>query len=230
MLRKNWTLWSVLLVVLVLGLTACGGDTAENGNEASAATPEVSAPTSDAGENASPNLNGPSLTVGASGDAADGASLPGCSDPNDEECPAALQLTLDGDVSAEGVSLNYPARYFDARTGADTPDNVLIVIEPSERNKYDERAVFEVYWADSIEAATATLNAPESTEWQTETLHGVIAVSKDLAQDPPLTTTVGALSTAEGRVLVLKLTTTGKYGWDLWSRVYEDMLKTLRVE
>ncbi len=228
MLWKNRRLlWYVLLMVLVLGVTACSGKTENNEAPAAPATAQAEQP-----QNAEDalNLSGPSLGVGTEEDAADGAQLPGCSDPNDEECPAALQLTLDGEASADGVHINYPARYFDARTGADAPDDVLIAIEPSERNKYDERAVFEVYWAQSVEDAISVLDKPESATWQTDTLHGVIAVSKDATQDPPLTTTIGAMTTPDGRVLVLKLTTTGKYGWDLWSGVYEDMLGTLNVE
>ena len=222
---KKGRLWVVMWVVLAVGLVACGAD----GSEDEAVPPS---PTAEAAENggASLNLSGPSLAVGTGGDAEDGTQLPGCSDPNDEECPAALQLPLDGEASAEGVHINYPARYFDARTGDDAPSGVLIVIEPSERNKYDERAVFEVYWASSVEEATSALDAPESAAWQTDTLQGVIAVSKDTTQDPPLTTTIGAMAAPDGRVVVLKLTTTGKYGWDLWSRVYEDMLNTLTVE
>ena len=231
MLRKNWRAGGAWLLVLVLGLAACGGNASQNDVATSVPTSETAAtPHTEADNAASLNLSGPNLGAGTGEDAGAGAQLPGCSDPNDEECPAALQLPLDGEASADGVHIRYPARYFDARTGADAPEDTLIVIEPSERNKYDERAVFTVYWADSVEEATAALDAPESAEWQTETLHGVIAVSKDTTQDPPITTTIGAMTTPDGRVLAFKLTVNGKYGWDLWSRVYEDMLDSLRVE
>lgn len=220
MLRRNWRLWSVALMVLALGLAACGGKSSET----------AKTPTAEGSGTPGLNLSGPGLNVGADASGGDDAKLPGCSDPNDEECPAALDLPLDGEASADGVHINYPARYFTAHSGEEAPDDVLIVIEPSERNKYDERAVFEVYWADSVEAATAALDAPARADWQTETLRGVIAVGKDTTQDPPVTTTIGAMTTTDGRVIVLKLTTTGKYGWDLWSRVYEDMLSSLRVE
>ena len=223
--------WGVLLLVLaLLGLVACGGETKESQTASSAPTPTAETSNTEASGTPSLNLSGPSLGVGVGDDAQSDTPLPGCSDPDDEECPAALQLPLDGEAIAEGVHINYPARYFDARTGADAPEGTLILIEPSERNKYDERAVFEVYWADSIKEATAALESPESAEWHTETLHGVIAVSKDTAQDPPLTTVIGAMTTPDERVLVLKLTVNGKYGWDLWSRVYEDMLNSLQVE
>lgn len=234
MLRTLWhdrRVWGVLLLALaLLGLVSCGGKTQEE--QTTSPTPTPTAETSDAEASGNPSLNlsGPNLGAAIGEAPQSDTQLPGCSDPDDEECPAALRLPLDGEATAESVHINYPARYFDARTGADAPDGTLILIEPSERNKYDERAVFEVYWADSIKEATATLESPESTEWQTETLHGVISVSKDTAQDPPLTTVIGAMTTPDERVLVFKLTVNGKYGWDLWSQVYADMLNSLRVE
>ncbi len=218
---KKGYVWGVALVTLLaLSLAACGEKTTEPSE------------TSPAEGNGTPtlNLSGPTLGFGEAAEDQAQPQLPGCSDPSDEECPAALRLTLDGEASADSVHINYPARYFVARSGADAPENVLIVIEPSERNKYDERAVFELYWADSVEAAVSALDSPESAQWQTDTLQGVIAVSKDTTQDPPVTTTIGAMRAPDGRVIVLKLTTTGKYGWDLWSRVYDDMLASLRVE
>ena len=227
--RKNGLVWGIVASVLVLGMAGCGGDARENETTPPPPT-STEAPSTATGANPSLNLSGPSLGVGVTGGATGETSLPGCSDPNDEECPAALQLPLDGEATVDGVHINYPARYFQARTDADAPEGVLIRIEPSARNKYDERAVFDVYWADSIEDATAALESPESADWQTETLHGVIAVSKDTTQDPPVTTVIGAMTTPDERVLVLKLTVNGKYGWDLWSRVYEDMLNSLQVE
>ena len=58
---------------------------------------------------------------------------------------------------------------------------------------------------------------------------GTIGVVKDDTQDPPVNTTIGAFGTKDGRAIVLKLITTGQYGWDLYSQLYQDMLNTLTV-
>ena len=52
---------------------------------------------------------------------------------------------------------------------------------------------------------------------------------KDPTQDPPVNTTIGAFALPDGRAIVLKAITTGKYGWDLYTRLYEDMLNSLAV-
>ena len=98
-----------------------------------------------------------------------------------------------------------------------------------ENNKFEERAVFEAYFAESVEAALSGLSEPEIADWTAAGLSGKIGVSRDQTQDPPVNTTIGAFALADGRAVVLKLTSTGKYGWDLWSQVYANMLETLTV-
>lgn len=214
-MRVTWTVIFALLVILALGLAACGGDDDDTGR----AAPE---PTEGPSGAFSPNA--PSLSLGA--DLSGENALPGCSDADDEECPAALLMDLDGEVSAGGVTISYPARYFDALSGEQSPD-ALIQIVPSENNRYAEAAVFSVVLMDSPATALDILADPETAEWATDTLSGTIAVSKDATLDPPVNTTVGAFTSEDGRGVVFKLVTTGKYGWDLWSRVYEAMLQSL---
>lgn len=214
-MRVKWTVVLALLLALALGLVACGGDD----DDSDTATPE---PTEGASGAFSPDA--PSLSLGA--DLTGESALPGCSDPDDDECPAALLMELDGEVSAGGVTINYPARYFDALTGEQSPD-ALIQIVPSENNRYAEVAVFSVLLVDSPATALDILADPETAEWTTDTLTGTIAVGKDATLDPPVNTTVGAFTAEDGRGVVFELVTTGKYGWDLWSRVYESMLQSL---
>jgi hypothetical protein len=169
-----------------------------------------------------PNLVIPSLPIQSPG-----GGLPGCSDPNDTECPAALSFDLDGEASSGGVTIRYPARYFDATTGGDP---VLIAIQPSEKYAFPEQASFQVYFADSIDQALAELQDPLMADWTAATgLSGKVGVVKDRAQDPPVNTVIGAFSLPDGRVIVLKLVATGKYGWDLFSQIYSQMLDTLTV-
>ncbi len=212
------SVWAMLLV-MVLGAAACGS----NGDDEPASTAE---PTTDTG---SPpggvSLDGGlGLNLNVGGGSASG--LPGCADPNDDECPLPLVMDLDGEIAAGGVSLRYPDRYFDAAPGE---GDVLFTITPSENNKFAERAVFEAHFAESVEAALAALTEPETVEWTAGALSGMIGVARDETQDPPVNTTVGAFALEDGRAVVLTLTTTGKYGWDLWSQVYASMLDTLAV-
>lgn len=214
-LSRKW-LWTLLLIVL-LSAAACGNDGDKPAN-----TP---GPTAEAGSpSGSVSLgSGVGLNVGAGGGI--GSGLPGCADPNDEECPMPLVMDLDGEIAAGGVSVRYPDRYFDAAPGE---GEVLFVITPAENNKY-ERAVFEARFAESVEAALATLTEPETAQWTAGTLTGTIGVQRDETQDPPVITTVGAFALDDGRAVVLTLTATGKYGWDVWSQVYTSMLDTLAV-
>lgn len=137
-----------------------------------------------------------------------------------------LVMDLDGEIVAGGIGLRYPARYFNVTVGE---GDVPLTITPSENNKFAERAVFEAYFADSVDAALAVLTEPETADWTAAGLSGKIGVMRDQTQDPPVNTTVGAFALADGRAVVLKLTSTGKYGWDLWSQVYVAMLETLTV-
>lgn len=224
MRRGAWLLAGVMIAALVV--TACGGDSKKTDP-----TPEPSATPAAASGEFSPGGTGLSLDAGP--DVAPvpttnalSSGMPGCSDPNSDECPSPLTMDLDAAASAGGASVSYPSRYFDATT-ADT--GTLITIAPSERNKFEYRATFEVYFADSVDAALAVLTDPESVPWTLGDWQGTIGVSKDTTQDPPVSTTIGAFGLADGRAIVLKATTTGEYGWDLWVLVYESMLNTLAV-
>lgn len=212
----------IVLLLLALGLAACGDDGGDNDSNGTDPTPEST-------EAASPALaTGPDLAIGVGNDNGPTEnSLPGCSDSDAEECPNPVVMDLDATVSSGGVSVSYPERYFNATTNE---DGVLIEITPSENNKFDEEAVFEIYFADSIEDALAGLTDPDTAEWSNDTLAGTIGVTRDSTQDPPVNTTIGAFDLADGRTVVVKLQTTGQYGWDLWLRVYEDMLNMLAVE
>ena len=214
--------WVVMAgVILALTVAACGGENDDNSNNDTTAT-----------ETAAPNLSsGPDLATGpdlAAGDAEATSEnrLPGCSDPDSTDCPIPLDMDLDATASGGGVTVSYPDRYFDAATA---DDGVLITITPSENNKYDERAEFEIYFADSVEDALAGLTDPITGDWSNDALDGTIGVVLDDTQDPPLNTSIGAFNLADGRTIVMKAITTGQYGWDLWSQVYEDILNTLVV-
>ncbi len=218
MFLMRWSRWLAMLGIVALSLAACGGDSSERAAET---PPTATAPANpleggglslDAGTGLNPvvNVNG----------------LPGCSDPDDEACPAPVQMDLDGEIVAGGIGLRYPSRYFNVAVGEGA---VPLTITPSENNKFEERAVFEAYFAESVEAALASLSEPEIAEWTAAGLSGKIGVSRDQTQDPPVNTTIGAFALSDGRAVVLKLTSTGKYGWDLWSQVYANMLETLTV-
>jgi hypothetical protein len=212
----------LLAALFFLALAACGGDNKDHhgGNDESTPTPESGGTV--------PNLNtGPGLGIQAGGSTSGSSSLPGCSDPNDNECPVPLVLDLDGEASAGGVTIRYPTRYFAAATRED--GDILIEITPSENNKFPEKATFQVYFAGSVDAALAGLVDPVTAEWTTDTLNGTIGVMKDQTLDPPVNTTIGAFLLGDGRTVVFEVITTGKYGWDLYARLYEDMLNTLLV-
>jgi hypothetical protein len=214
--------WVVMAcVILALIVAACGGENDKNNNDDTPAT-EAAAPDLSTG----PDLaTGPDLGSGGA-EATSENQMPGCSDPDSTDCPIPLEMDLDATASAGGVTVSYPDRYFDATTAN---DGVLITITPSENNRYDQRAEFEIYFADSVEDALAGLTDPITGDWSNDMLDGTVGVVLDDTQDPPLNTSIGAFNLADGRTIVMKATTTGQYGWDLWSQVYEDMLNTLVV-
>lgn len=225
MRKSTWIL--LLAGLLVFGLAACSRNDKKDNTPA---TPTVES----AGPGVSLDTTGPGLNTGGDStpdsSAVIGGQMPGCSDPSDTECPVPLALDLDGEATAGGVTIRYPARYFDAATPiGSTSGSILIEITPSERNKFPEKATFQVYYADSVKAALAELTDPITAEWQTQTLSGTIGVVKDDTQDPQVNTTIGAFALRDGRAVVLKAITTGKYGWDLHSQLYEDMLSSLTV-
>lgn len=225
MRHLKWIWFLTAILIIALGVAACGNDEAGDSGD----PPQDSAATEATGGNAlsggAPILDaGPGLNLNT-GDSGSSA-LPGCSDPSDDECPMPLVMDLDGEASAGGVTIGYPARYFDVTTG---DGDILFTITPSANNKFKEKATFEVYFATSVEAALAELDEPESVPWSAGTLEGTINVVRDTSQDPPVNTTIGAFALADGRAVVVRLTTTGKYGWDLWSQVYTAMLETLAV-
>jgi len=224
---KKWTIL-VIFAALALILAACGGDD-DNGNGGNAAPTEEA--TAEATEAAgAPSLDAaPDLAGGLSGGPGDERQLPGCSDPDSDECPAPLDMPLDGEASFEGVSINYPSRYFDAAVGDEAGGDALIAITPSENYRFEEQAAFQVYFAESVDAALADLVDPDTAEWTAGALEGTIGVARDAAQEPQQATTIGAFALPDGRAIVLKAETTGQYGWDLFSRVYDDMLQTLTV-
>jgi hypothetical protein len=231
-MRYTFTWRWLLLVLLIgaLGLAACGDD--DDGGEGETAATE--AVTEEAGTGSGLGSGGLDISGGPSLDIQPvGDGLPGCNDPNDTECPMPLELEFDGEVSAEGVALAYPTRYLNAAAGDDAPEGVLIQITPNERYAFEEQATFDVYYADSVDAALADLADPLLTDWDPEALpQGVVGVVKDQEQDPPVNTAIGVFPVPDdpdGRAIVLRLVTTGKYGWDLFSLAYEQMLDSLTV-
>ncbi len=230
---KKWTIL-VIFAALALILAACGGDDDNDSDTRPTATEAATAEAAEADGapslDAAPDLGGgPDLAGGLSGGPGDERQLPGCSDPDSDECPAPLDMPLDGEASFEGVSINYPSRYFDAAVGDETGGDALIAITPSENYRFEEQATFQVYFAESVDAALADLVDPDTAEWTAGALEGTIGVVRDAAQEPQQATTIGAFALPDGRAIVLKAETTGQYGWDLFSRVYDDMLQTLTV-
>lgn len=234
MMKKRTFL--IIFAALVLALAACGGDD-DNGNGSgegavptAEATAEAAGSTGGLSLNTAPDLGGgPDLATGPGGGAGDERQLPGCSDPDSEECPAPLDMPLDGEASFEGVSINYPSRYFVAAVGDEAGGDALIAITPSENYRFEEQASFRVYFAESVDAALADLVDPDTAEWNAGALEGTIGVTLDAEQEPQRNTTIGAFELPDGRAIVLQLDTTGKYGWDLFTRVYDGMLQTLTV-
>ncbi len=44
--------------------------------------------------------------------------LPGCSDASAADCPAPVSLPLDAETSADGITISYLSRYFEAAADA----------------------------------------------------------------------------------------------------------------
>lgn len=221
-----------LSVLAVLALAACGGDGGEDAGSAPSDTPATSAATGT--PVGALNLDaGPDLSLGGgdlNASTNSGTQLPGCSDPNSTDCPAPIQMQLDGSISADGITIHYPKRYFNALTAGENPQGVPIQLEPNDTYAFENEAVFQVYFAESVEQATSGLTDPASAPWTAQQIgEGVIAVEKNEEQDPPVATIIGAFPADDGRAVVLKLTVDGQYGWDLFTRVYEAMLNTLIV-
>jgi hypothetical protein len=208
--------WIVMAPLIVLMLAACGSDDKSDTPTPSGATVALT-PVTPVSFNAGPDLQ---VTVGG--------GLPGCSDPDSTDCPAPLDLDLDSDASAAGITIQYPARYFTAVTQDDAA-GVPIEISPNDTYSFEQKAVFQVFFSESVEQAFAELTDPVTADWDTGTLKGTIAVFKDETVDPPVNTIVGAFPVDDSRVVVLRLTVDGKYGWDLFSRTYEKMLQSLTV-
>lgn len=207
---RKWGLLTVLLIAMLV-LVACGSDDKDD-NKNEAVSTEASTNALDAGL----DLNFAS------------AALPGCEDVNAEECPAPLQLPMDGTISDSGITVQYPARYFNATTSSEG-----IQISPSENNRYEATAVFQLYFSDSVEQALSELNEPETKDWTASNLSdipGTIGVSTDESQDPPVSTAISAFPLPDNRVLVFRAQTAGEYSWPLYSELYRAMLNSIVVE
>ncbi|HEX3050629.1 MAG TPA: hypothetical protein VHP83_08245 [Aggregatilineaceae bacterium] len=220
----------VLLVGLVLVMAACGDkDEDKDKNNKDAKTP--AATVGDGGENGDNSTNSgefdpaaPSLNVQS------GTLLPGCNDPDATECPQPLNLPLDSSVNVDGVQVSYPGQYFVA--SGEMPPVELTV---AENYPFDERATFEISFVEAMDDGLAELNELEgeleSADWNTaQGLIGKIGVVKLAELDPPVNTTVGVFLLPDGRYFKLRLETTGKYGWDLYSVTFQRMLDTLVFE
>lgn len=208
----------LIWIGLIILLAACGNDDNDNGSQ-SEPTVELT-PVTPAAFDAGPDLD---VSIGG------GSSLPGCNDPNDTECPAPLDMDLDGEAAAEGITVNYPTRYFTATTVDENPEGVPVQIAPNDVYPFEDEAVFQVFFTETVEQAMSELTDPLTAEWDTGSMTGTIGVEEDTAQDPQMNTIIGAFPLEDNRVVVLRLQVSGKYGWDLFSRVYENMLASLTV-
>ena len=230
MRKLRWMLLGLVLLTLVLA--ACDGDDDKGDADDEAPTSTLNSPDIDSLD--APNPAGGDFNPGTSFDLgssdaevlAGNEGLPGCTDPDDEACPMPLELDLDTTAVSGGMQIQYASRYFDATTDDDAG---RISITPSENNRFAERAEFEVFQAESVEAALAVLDAPDVVDWETSTLSGQIGVMRDETVDPPVATTIGAFEAENGEVFVFKLVSNGKYGWDLYSVLYADMVETLTI-
>jgi hypothetical protein len=234
MIKRRWAVWMLAgLLILGLGLAACGddGDNGDNGDAAANggddATPADSVPDL-GGDSPSLDMGGGSNGAGDGGNGSSGVI--GCDDDSDGGvCPPALYSgAIDSTVTADGVSVPYASVYF---AEIDAGDN-LIALQSSENNNYEERATFTAYFAeaDSVDAVLRDLDDPSVHTWEGEQLSGKYGLVQDMDADPPLHTAVGAAPLDDGRVLVLRMEVTGKYGWDTHYEMYEAMLKGITVE
>lgn len=216
---RKWRWFFISLLVLSAVLAACGSAKKKENTTPTPPASDGFNPSGAVGLNTGSSLTPTSITN----------TLPGCDDPSSTECPSPLTLTMDGTATQGGVTISYPSRYFTATTGSSGTPAILIEVAPSDKFKFAEKATFQVYFADSIDKALAGLSNPITGDWSNATLKGKIGVVKDETQNPPLNTIVGAFSLSDGRVIVVKLVTVGKYAWTLWSKVYEAMLNSVVV-
>ena len=142
-MRIKRILWLLALASLVVILAACGGDDSDGDTQVPPDTPTASAAaTVDDASGFNPSGSGISFGAGLGG----GSELPGCSDPNDEECPAALDMALDGSVSSAGVTMNYPQRYFVAEPVDGDPDGMVIRIVRPKTTSTPKRPFSRCIW------------------------------------------------------------------------------------
>lgn len=239
MMPRTRGFWLAMALVMIMALAACGGDTSdENGNvgenQGAAPTPTAEEAGASVGTPQFGVSLAPQLQLGGANDSAPGepplaGRLPGCSDPDGEDCPSPVNLPLDAQASGDGITVSYLSRYF--APAEDAPNDVAIRIVPGERFPFEQQAEFDVYRAESVESAVSTIEATDSGEWTSgQGWTGIIAVQKDTAQDPQVNTSVGAFELPDGGAIVLRAVTTGEYGWDLWAVIYELMLNSLVVE
>ncbi|MBN1563510.1 MAG: hypothetical protein JXA10_06720 [Anaerolineae bacterium] len=254
-MRRKTLLWLVLILALALVLAACGDDdnsgdsdttttgssdptpTTEAGGDETGSDTEIILEDETIGDSGGLGLD-TGLNVPAPGAGGNdlGSAFPGCNDLESDECPIPFDPALvgmDGEASSGGVTVNYPTRYFGATTSA---EGVLITISPSDQNKFEFKGTFEIYFADSIEDALAELDdlpgEAENADWITESLTGVISVVNDDNADPFTTTAIGAFTLMNDpaeRVIVVKATTNGKFGWYFHTKMYEAILDSLVV-
>lgn len=244
---RSRSLWLVIALALVMALAACGGDNSDDESppppsptiEANADTDADTVTDTDAAPGVtipSPGLSlAPDLALGGGDDSKSdehslAGRLPGCSDGEGEDCPSPVNLPLDSEASNDGITVSYLSRYF--ALAEDTPDDVAIRIVPNERFPFaDMQATFDVYRAELVESAISVIEATDSGAWTSaQDWEGTIAVQKDDTQDPQTNTSIGAFALPDGGAIVLRAETTGQYGWDLWSVIYENMLNSLVVE
>lgn len=230
---RSRSFWLALALALTLALAACSS---EDDNETAQPSPPPTDESAAETDAATPQLDldlGPGLALGGGDSEASepalAGRLPGCDEGDSEDCPSPVNLPLDAQTSKDGITVSYLSRYFSIDEAP--PDDVAIRIVPGERFPFDQRAEFELYRADSVESAIAEIEATASGAWTSaQGWEGTIAVQKDDTQDPQVNTSIGAFELPDGGVIVLRAVTTGQYGWDLWSVIYESMLNSLVVE
>ena len=244
-MHRNKLVFLMVIILLALVMAACGDDDTSNNNSNDTVdpTPTAESLSNPAGLDTGLDMTGPSVGGNSGGDDADhenggiGANLPGCDDLESDECPVPLDpslIPLDGEASSGGITVAYASRYFDATT---SEDGVLITVTPSERNKFEFKGTFEIYFAQSLDDALADLDdlpgEADTAAWSTDTLTGTISVVNDDTQDPPITAAIGAFTQLDApeddRVIVLKATTTGTFGWYFHTKLYEAMLESVVI-
>jgi len=226
---RRWIGTLALALLLTALLAACGDDE----KDTSTTTPAQTAAAPVLGS--APSLPAaPGLNVGAPGGEAgtegEERKLPGCADPNAEECPSPLPPALDATASAQGVQVDYYSRYWEAIT-SDSAGDPAIVIRPSEANKFALKGVFTVRFASSAEAVLADLPEAEQSIWTAANLgKGTVATVVDDSAAPPRATVYGVFPLEDGRALVFEMDATGQYSLDFHHDVYAAMLDSLKLD